>query len=491
MTARAAKIFVVVFWMAMVGWFFQRRPAVVSEAAEDLPSLSKIAQKEGDLWYGTYFIDKKTGDKFKIGYSKTSTVKTERGYIISGESRLKIDTQGTRAEVRIISKLLTDLDNRLLSIDFHMLSDSVKFEMFGKVKGDMLDMDIRTAGGSQHKTLKLPPDTVMPETMFVEAIREGLEVGETIKAPYLDAASFSIRETEMTLAETKQLEDGSTIYRMTGLAMGMPIEAWIDENGQTLNSSAGMIFTKLETEEQALTTGWADTDKVPTDLVEQVSVKPDKIIDSPRAAKMLKLRLTGVDLAQFAVGDHRQTLDGDVVTIRKEDPKTSVPLKSIDRSKFVKELESTPTIQVNDRAIRSKAFEILDEETDALKAAREIHDWVYESIEKKPLVSIPSARDVLDIKRGDCNEHSILFTALARAVGLPTRIEVGLVYFKKGFYYHAWNAVYVGEWVTIDPTFGQFPADAAHLKLLSGDLDAQVPILATIGQLGIQVLEVK
>ena len=64
-------------------------------------------------------------------------------------------------------------------------------------------------------------------------------------------------------------------------------------------------------------------------------------------------------------------------------------------------------------------------------------------LEKKPTVSLPSAREVLRTRVGDCNEHTVLYVAMARALGLPARIAVGLVYLRGAFYYHAWPEVYV------------------------------------------------
>ena len=65
------------------------------------------------------------------------------------------------------------------------------------------------------------------------------------------------------------------------------------------------------------------------------------------------------------------------------------------------------------------------------------------SLEKKPTVSLPSALEVLKTRVGDCNEHTALYVAMARSLGLPARIAVGLVYLRGAFYYHAWPEVYV------------------------------------------------
>jgi hypothetical protein len=43
--------------------------------------------------------------------------------------------------------------------------------------------------------------------------------------------------------------------------------------------------------------------------------------------------------------------------------------------------------------------------------------------------------------------------------------------------------------VPVDPTFGQLPADATHVKLVEGDLDRQVEIMAVMGRLGFALVE--
>ena len=101
---------------------------------------------------------------------------------------------------------------------------------------------------------------------------------------------------------------------------------------------------------------------------------------------------------------------------------------------------------------------------------------------------MPNALQVLRSRTGDCNEHTQLFVALARSVGLPARIASGLAYVDGKFYYHAWPEVLLRDWVAVDPTFGQFPADAAHLRFVVGGLGRQTELLRLMGNLRIDVL---
>jgi len=149
----------------------------------------------------------------------------------------------------------------------------------------------------------------------------------------------------------------------------------------------------------------------------------------------------------------------------------------------------TPFIQSKDRILAEKAREIIGDAADALTAVTRINQWVYGNIEKKPTLSIPSALDVLKMRIGDCNEHATLFVALCRAAGIPSRLCAGIVYNEGSFYYHAWSDVFVGRWVSVDPTMNQMPVDATHICFVTGDLDKQLEIIKLIGVLRLEVME--
>lgn len=90
---------------------------------------------------------------------------------------------------------------------------------------------------------------------------------------------------------------------------------------------------------------------------------------------------------------------------------------------------------------------------------------------------------LLRARRGDCSEVAILFTALARANGIPTREVDGLVYLgdkAQAFGGHRWNEVVLdGRWIAVDPTYGQVPADVPRIALARG-----VPAAATLTMRG-------
>jgi transglutaminase-like putative cysteine protease len=106
-------------------------------------------------------------------------------------------------------------------------------------------------------------------------------------------------------------------------------------------------------------------------------------------------------------------------------------------------------------------------------------------------MSVPSAVDVLETRIGDCNEHAILAVALLRAAGIPARMAVGVLYFEERFYYHAWVEAFWGRWLAVDPILGQVPADATHIRFMTGGLDRQMEMVRVIGRLRVEVLEAR
>ncbi len=85
----------------------------------------------------------------------------------------------------------------------------------------------------------------------------------------------------------------------------------------------------------------------------------------------------------------------------------------------------------------------------------------------------------------------MLLAALARAAGIPAQIEAGLVYLKGRFFYHAWNALYVGNWVTADAVTGAMPADVTHIRLVRGEADRQMDLMGVIGRLQMEIVDMK
>jgi transglutaminase-like putative cysteine protease len=150
-------------------------------------------------------------------------------------------------------------------------------------------------------------------------------------------------------------------------------------------------------------------------------------------------------------------------------------------------LEPTPFIQSDHPEIQAKAKEIVSQHDSAMVKAYKLMAWVNQNIQKRPVISVPNALETLRNQVGDCNEHAVLYAALARAAGIPTQVEAGLVYQNGRFYYHAWNVIYLGTWITVDSVKGQLPADVTHIRFVRG-AERQIDLIQMIGKVRIEIL---
>ena len=86
----------------------------------------------------------------------------------------------------------------------------------------------------------------------------------------------------------------------------------------------------------------------------------------------------------------------------------------------------------------------------------------------------------------------MLLGAMLRAVKIPARVILGLVYMQnKGYYYHAWvMAESHGYWLFVDPTLGVFPAFRDRVPLLIDDSGSEsVKMAKLIGRIGIEYVK--
>ena len=152
-------------------------------------------------------------------------------------------------------------------------------------------------------------------------------------------------------------------------------------------------------------------------------------------------------------------------------------------------LVSSHAIDSGHISIKQKANTVVAGTDGAVRIQRLV-EYVYTSLKKRLATNLPSASMVLKQGFGDCTEHTWLFVALSRALGVPARPVYGLAYVAEGpkgrFAYHAWAEVELdGRWVEVDPTWGQIQADVTHLRL-GEDAGA---IAASYGGLEIVVIE--
>ena len=124
-----------------------------------------------------------------------------------------------------------------------------------------------------------------------------------------------------------------------------------------------------------------------------------------------------------------------------------------------------------------KSLEITNIIKSLLKDVKNDKDKVYRILAYTSNVLIDNsfsntddAIQMLKNSKGDCTEHAILFTTLARAAGIPAREVSGLIYNneeeKPSFNAHAWAEVAIdGKWFAVDPMWREIKISPIHIKL--------------------------
>jgi transglutaminase-like putative cysteine protease len=156
-----------------------------------------------------------------------------------------------------------------------------------------------------------------------------------------------------------------------------------------------------------------------------------------------------------------------------------------------KYLKPAEKIESDAPEIVARARQIAEGKAGQIETARAIAAWATDWL-KDSMDDGGGALKSLSSRTGNCQTHARLYTALARAVGIPTRFVSGLVSLEgKGFLYHSWAESFLdGRWVAVDPTYNQLPADPTHLKFFEGHTQEDLaPIIAIIGKISIKVLE--
>jgi hypothetical protein len=501
---------IVLVWLGMVGWqvrgeYFQ-------------PELTRLAEAARALAPGINFYTLTMGGR-TVGQATSRLDTLAEGFELEDIMNLELPALGqtgiavTRTRVRLSDALV------MQEFSFTLDSEVGRFEANGTLGPDTtLHVTIVSAGSEQNLTFRLPQPPVISSVVPIRVAMGGaLEVGETIRLPVFDPTSMSTRTVEVEILEHDTLfitdsvsvdaagrfsparADSIPAWRIAEVFGGIRVESWVDGDGRVLRASSPLGFAMEKTEYELARQATEDSrltaaSAVDGDVILSTAVQSNVNLEEVEEFEEIRFRLTGVDLAGFQLDGGRQTLRGDTLIVRREnwdaiDPGYELPYAFMDLRDA---LEPEPLIQSDNPRIIQHARSITTRSAvrrqDPKAVARRLTDSVYGLLEKRITFSVPNALQVLETRQGDCNEHTVLYVALARALGLPARTAVGLVYLNGSFFYHAWPEVWLDEWVAVDPTFGQYPADASHIRFVIGGLAQQVEIMRLIGNLDIEVL---
>ena len=434
--------------------------------------VSKGAISESETWMGIY------QKSVKIGVSHRRIRPSAEGVTISETTVMRLNTMGMVQDIHLQTQGVLNSDFSLASFRAELESGLFRFAVSGQVQGAFLVLD---ANGRPY-TLSLQSPIYLSAALWDAAGRAGLSENKPLTLSMLDPLTMTPQPVKISSLGMDRIEIMGVwqeARKVSVEVMGSRQTAWIDTDGGVLREEGAMGITlKKISAEEANDSGLAAGE----DLTRLVSVPADHLITDAEMLSRLVLRIDKVEM----ITTERQRFENNILTVSRES------LSGLSEKYFNEPamfLEPSALIQSDDPLIFEQLWQIISETDTPLVRIKKISGWIFQNIEKRPVLSVPNALETLENRMGDCNEHAVLFAAFARAAGIPARIETGMVHLRGRFYYHAWNSVFLGKWITVDSLMNQIPADVTHISLSRGNPENQFEILGAIGNIGISILE--
>lgn len=481
------------------GTFAAPKPAVppVKPIALNAPETLRESAK-----YGVYL------QAARIGAMATRTFDTRNegkpALRVEADTSLKLAALGAPVEQVIAMQQLMDPSGKPLFTRLDMTSMGRRTVIEARYEAERVVCDIDAGGQKSKKIVPIPKGvTLEGDPQLSPAGDQVLKVGQKETVYFFEPLNLSIHkvETEVLRSEKRTLggkEIEVFLLKSTSSATGSS-ESWVDAKGQLLEDTnqLGLRIVREDVEAEGPVTAYVP----PKDFAVATSVMTNVRLKDPRTLSALRLRLSGVPEERLFLSDTRQKIserakDGDrwsalYQLISRPLPERCLPL--------AKPGDDTPGLGdavylgLDDPQIRSRAKELVQKETDRGIVARRIRSWVNGHMKKPNNVGTPrSAGEIMRSRDGVCRDYATLFTAVARAAGLPTRVCSGLIYHEGAFFYHAWvECRLTGEadgWYAFDPTLKDDFVDATHIKLAQGDPVEMYGAVAAVGQLKAEIL---
>jgi len=443
---------------------------------------------EREDWLGTYYQGK------KMGFTKSVTRWGPDGIVTDSTVFFNIRSKSVDQSTTIKQTTRLSPDFKLLSFSVFQEISGHRQQVEGKLVGNELRYRTKSRGYDKEKTVEFTPATLPSSTFLLNLISAGLRVGQKGELPlFVEPLQLMVDlKYEVLRKETLQyLGESVDTFVIRQRFSGMESTMWVAEDGSVYRETTDMGFESFK--EEADVAQKIDEAMTISSIITMSLVKLDKPLSRPQKIYDLVYQIHPVNSPDSIPEDHRQTIlksakqaDGKYITTLRVKSEPQKIGHTTGKKPDPKYLEETAEVQSHHPMIRALARELATDSKNKWQLAKDINLWVHLNL-KKEMVDTVTALDALLERRGECQSHTFLFTALARASGIPTRIVNGLVYSREyeGFLYHAWPEVFVGEWRAMDPTFGQDRADATHIKLTLNAGENPFRLMEFVGKVSI------
>ena len=447
-----------------------------------------------ESWMGVYVGESKVGYlSLRIDPAEFDGIK---GYKIASAVHTRLTVLGVELTQEVTTVILADPNYNPVYEEFAMSSGGKTTTVTAKFTKTAVECVVSAGSGSSKKSIPIPAGVSLVGDAMFAALDKVPEVGKQYDMSYFNPLTLAIEDLKVKAERREKIKVGGKAYDAFVLSNATPMGSmtiWQEPAGEVVKVEAMMGISMVrETREQA-TSGLGGTVE---DFAVRTRVKTDKPIKSPREAKSLDVILVGLDDPKMAISDGRQKatrVKGKPdsvrfkVTAAKFDGRKSVALP-VRKGGFDEYLAPTPYVDSDAADVRKQAESVVGDAKRAYSACSKIRAWIYSNLKVRADIGITrSASGVLESKVGVCRDYATLLAAMARAVGVPSKVVSGIVYLNDGFYYHAWVECWVGDWIPFDATMPDDFVDATHIKLAEGDPTTMFTLAKVIGSLRAEV----
>lgn len=220
-------------------------------------------------------------------------------------------------------------------------------------------------------------------------------------------------------------------------------------------------------------------------------------VDAPTAAAVETREVRDAVGNRFLHVEARNAAGGSIVVtttfdltrteaVHAADPDQTRPLTPDERRELTAYLEENANVQMTPQ-VEATAAEVVGDERNPVRQARLLYDWVLDHVtywvkdpSRMKASAVGSSEYCMDQRCGNCTDFHSLYTALARAAGLPTRMVYGS-FFKgpldgqdRDQSYHCWVEFFAPElgWIPLDVAIADvyvpdFPLNDANAELVA------------------------
>lgn len=337
------------------------------------------------------------------------------------------------------------------------------------------------AGQNQLDTIAWPTDAVLFEGQRLAMQRAAADPGQAVRLRFYDPASGRVATSKMVALgrEAVDLPEGNPILlhlRQTLLLSTnrQIMDLWVDDDFRIRKGTTTLLGYQMTM--LACSRACAEAPYQGVDLLRHsMTPSPRKYTrDMLRHGVEFLLRIDGDNDAAFvATGEQRALRVGpglwriNVGRARRDSEAPPTPADTA----------ATPWLQSTHPDIVAAARSAVGSATTPRRQMPKLKEFVHHHLEDTGLdVGYASALEALQQRRGDCTEHAVLLTAMARALGIPARTVTGIVYASRYaganrvFVPHMWMQAWIdGRWQSYDAAVGQF--DSSHIAFGIGDGD--------------------